>query len=196
LNNNDIAKGFDEHPQGWKPEKFWDVVNAHRAAHDQPLLLGIGTDDRHSYSEPPKAWSVVRAETLSTKNVLDAVSAGGFYASNGLDFAEIQFDGKTLSVKLDVREEGPYRILFLGTKPNYDPSSRVVDVEKSPRCPARKIDVYSDSIGTVLGSVEGTEGAYTLKPDDLYVRAKVVKVAEGLESDWESKPAAWTQPYN
>jgi hypothetical protein len=121
LNNNDVAGGLDAHPQGWKPEKFWDVVNAYRAAHDQPLLLGVGTDDRHSYDTAAKAWSVVRAAELRTKDLLEAMSAGDFYASNGLDFEDIQFDGKTLSVKIDVREQGQYRILFLGTKKDYDP---------------------------------------------------------------------------
>lgn len=196
LNNNAIASGLDGHPEGWKPEKFWDVVNAYRAAHDQPLLLGLGTDDRHSYVAPAKAWSVVRAAKLGTEDVLAAISAGDFYASNGLDFADVHFDGKTLSVKIDVREEGPYRIQFLGTKKDYDPSSRTIDVAKGPRCPARKIDLYSDSIGVVLDTVEGVEASYTLKADDLYVRAKAVKVAEGLKPDWESQPAAWTQPYN
>ncbi|NLZ01818.1 MAG: hypothetical protein GXY25_14925, partial [Pirellulaceae bacterium] len=191
----DIAGGFDAHPQGWKPEKFWDVVNAHRAAHDQPLLLGLGTDDRHSYIPAPKAWTVVRAANLCTNDLLAAISAGDFYASNGLDFADIRFDGRTLSVKIDVREEGPYRILFLGTKKDYDPSSQTVEVAKGPRCPARKIDIYSDTIGITLDTVEGTEGAYTLKPDDLYVRAKIVKAAADLQPDWQSQPAAWTQPY-
>jgi hypothetical protein len=195
LNNNDIGSGFDAHPQGWTPERFWDVVNAYRAAHDQPLLLGLGTDDRHSYVPAPKAWTVVRAAKLCTEDLLAAISAGDFYASNGLDFADIQFDGKTLAVKIDVRQEGSYRILFLGTKKDYDASSRVVDVEKGPRCPARKIGVYSDTIGVVLDAVEGAEGAYTLKADDLYVRAKIVKVAADLKPDWQSQPAAWTQPY-
>jgi hypothetical protein len=195
LNNNDVAGGLDAHPQGWKPEKFWDVVNAYRAAHDQPLLLGVGTDDRHSYDTAAKAWSVVRAAELRTKDLLEAMSAGDFYASNGLDFEDIQFDGKTLSVKIDVREQGQYRILFLGTKKDYDPSSRVVEVEKGPRNPARKIDVYSDTIGVVLKTVEEPEGSYTLQADDLYVRAKIVKVSEGLKPDWQSQPAAWTQPY-
>lgn len=194
VNNNGMG-GFDRHPQGWKPEKFWDVVNAHRATHDQPLLLGMGSDDRHSYDGPAPAWSVVRAANLDVGELLTAISAGDFYASNGLDFADIHFDGRTLAVKIDVREEGPYRIEFIGTKRGYDPSSRVINVEKGPRCPARKIDVYSDSIGVVLDTVEGTEGAYTLKPDDLYVRAKIVRVSANLKPDWESKPAAWTQPY-
>jgi predicted metal-dependent phosphoesterase TrpH len=195
LNNNDIAGGLDPHPQGWTPEKFWDVVNAHRAAHDQPLLLGIGTDDRHSYDSPPKAWAVVRAANLCAKELLEAISAGDFYASNGLDFQEIHFDGKTLSVKIDVCQEGSYRIEFLGTKKDYDPTCRAIDVEKGERNPARRIDLYSDTIGVVLDSVEGTEGSYTLKPDDLYVRAKIVKVSEDLKPDWQSQPAGWSQPY-
>ncbi len=195
LNNNGIDGKYEAHPQGWKPEQFWDVVNAYRASHDQPLLLGMGSDDRHSYAEPAKAWSVVRAASLSVKDLLRAILTGDFYASNGLDFEDIQFDGKTLSVKIDVREEGKYRIQFLGTKKDYDPASRVVEVAEGPRCPTRKIDVYSDSIGRVLHTVEGTEGSYTLKPDDLYVRAKIVKVSDTLQDDWQSKPAAWSQPY-
>jgi len=195
LNNNAIDGQYDPHPEGWKPEQFWDVVNAHRAAHDQPLLLGMGSDDRHAYEPPAKAWSVVRAASLATKDLLEAIHAGDFYASNGLDFKDIQFDGKTLSVKIDVREEGRYRIVFLGTKKDYDPTSRAIEVAKGPRSPARKIDIYSESIGAVLDTIEGTEGSYTLKPDDLYVRAKIVKVAENLALDWQSQPAAWSQPH-
>ncbi|MDZ7615858.1 MAG: hypothetical protein U1E05_02575, partial [Patescibacteria group bacterium] len=194
LNNNGMG-GFDPHPDGWKPEKFWDVVNAHRAAHDQPLLLGMGSDDRHSYEPPPKAWCMVRAASLGTTDIMAAIKAGDLYASNGLDFADLQFDGKTLSVKIDVREEGAYRVEFIGTKKDYDATCRTIEVEKGPRNPARKVDVFSDTIGVVLDTVEGTEGAYTLKPNDLYVRAKIVKVGPDLKPDWESAPAAWTQAY-
>ena len=35
VNNNGVVGSFDPHPQGWKPEKFWDVVNAYRSAHEQ-----------------------------------------------------------------------------------------------------------------------------------------------------------------
>ena len=196
LNNNAIDGKYDAHPQGWKPEQFWDVVNAYRAAHDQPLLLGMGSDDRHTYEPPPKSWSVVRAASLSVLDLLEAIHAGDFYASNGLDFKDIHFDGRTLSVKIDVHEEGQYRIQFLGTKKDYDPTSRVVAVKEDARCPDRKIDVYSDRIGIVLDTIEGTEGSYTLKPDDLYVRAKIVKVTEDLKPDWQSHPAAWSQPHS
>lgn len=196
VNNNGVVGSFDPHPQGWKPEKFWDVVNAYRSAHEQPLLWGMGSDDRHSYESPAKAWCVVRAENLAVGELLAAIRSGDFYASNGLDFQELQFDGKTLAVKIDVPEEGQYRIEFIGTKKDYDPSSKVIETTKGARRPARKIDVFSDSIGVVLETVEGTEGSYTLQPDDLYVRAKIVKVTEDLKPDWESSPAAWSQPYN
>ena len=56
--------------------------------------------------------------------------------------------------------------------------------------------MFSDTIGVVLDTVEGPEGSYTLKPDDLYVRAKIVKVTEGLKPNWNTDPAAWTQPYH
>lgn len=61
--------------------------------------------------------------------------------------------------------------------------------------PVRKIDVYSDSIGVVLDTVEGADGSYALKPEDLDVRAKTVDVGQDLKPDWQSSPAAWSQPY-
>ncbi|MDO5580897.1 MAG: hypothetical protein Q4G69_07160 [Planctomycetia bacterium] len=196
LNNNDIATGLEAHPKGWKPEKFWDAVNAWRAAHDQPLMFGMGSDDRHGYSDASaKAWTVVRAAKLDTSCLLESIRKGDFYASNGLDFEEIQFDGKTLSVRIKVREEGKYRIIFIGTKKDYDPQAQIFLAKGHKKTPTRRIEIYSDSIGTILDTVEGTEGSYTLKPDDLYVRAKIVKITDGMKEDWESKPAAWSQPY-
>lgn len=196
LNNNNVASGLTPHPQGWKPEKFWDVVNAWRASHDQQLMLGMGSDDRHSYDDKAAyAWSVVRSGKLEIPALLDAIRKGDFYTSNGLDFSHIDFDGKTLSVRINVKEEGKYRIIFIGTKKDYDPKAKTINVKAVKKNPARRIDIYSDSIGTVFDTVEGTEGSYTLKPEDLYVRAKIVKVTEKMKEDWEAKPAAWTQPY-
>lgn len=196
LNNNDITAGYEDHAQGWKPEKFWDVVNAWRVAHDQDFMFGMGSDDRHGYSDAAaKAWSVVRAERLDTSCLINAFHEGDFYASNGLDFDTIQFDGKTLSVRIKVKEEGQYRIFFIGTKKDYDPQCKTLDVKAGKKNPSRRIEIYSDSIGTIFETVEGTEGSYTLKPEDLYVRAKIVKVSKEMKDDWESKPAAWSQPY-
>jgi len=197
VTNNGLDGRYKNPEDGapWTPEKFWDVVNAWRASHGQRLLLGNGTDDRHGYeSETVAGWTMVRSAKLETRSLIEAMDAGDMYASNGLDFADIQFDGKTLSVKIDVKEEGKYKIEFVGTKKDYNPEPKLVEVAESKTSPKRKIERFSDEIGVVLDAVEGTEGSYTLKADDLYVRAKIVKVPPQSDA-WNARPAAWSQPY-
>ncbi len=193
--NNSVASGYQWNKDAWTPEKFWDVVNAFRASHDQLLLFGMGSDDKHDYDIPNPRWSVVRAEKLEIASLLAAIREGDMYASTGLDFEDISFDGRTLTVKINVHEEGIYKIEFFGTKKDYDPSFKMVRTEKTQTSPARTIELYSDQIGICLDTIEGTEGSYTLKPDDLYVRAKITKTNSKKESGWRDNPAAWTQPY-
>lgn len=195
LINNGIHADFKRRNDLWEPEKFWDVVNAWRASNDQDLLLGMGSDDRHDYSGDSKGWTMVRAKNLDRGELFSSILAGDMYPSNGLDFEDVQFDGKTLSVKIDVKEEGEYKIDFIGTKKGYDPSCKIVEVEKSETTPYRKVEAYSDEIGVVLESIDGTEGSYTLKSDDLYVRAKIYKADADPNLKWKTKPAAWTQPW-
>ncbi|MCF0234266.1 MAG: twin-arginine translocation signal domain-containing protein [Thermoguttaceae bacterium] len=194
LLNNGIDGKYVGNPIGWNPEKFWDVVNAWRASHDQRLLLGMGSDDNHGFAAATR-FSLVRAEKLEWSALLAAIDAGDVVASTGLWLDDVKFDGKTLEVKLDVREEGNYRIDFIGTKKDYDATCKEVRVDAGDKNPARTIETYSDEIGVVLETVEGTEGAYTLKADDLYVRARVYKVGEKTDNSWRKTPAVWTQPY-
>ena len=181
--------------KAWLPEQMWDIVNAYRVTHDQPLLYGMGSDDFHEMDQWGVGWSVVRAERLEIPDILAAIRAGDFYASHGLAFDDIHFDGKTLEVKIDVREEGEYVIDFIGTKKDYNPDCEYAEVpyERGKSLP-RKLECYSKEIGKVLETVEGTEGSYTLKPDDLYVRAKIYKKG-AVKKDWETEGAAWSQPY-
>lgn len=195
LINNGIHADFKRRNDLWEPEKFWDVVNAYRASHDEELLLAMGSDDRHDYSGLSKGWTKVRSANLEWPELLSSIMSGDMYASNALDFEDIQFDGKTLSVKIDVQEEGEYKIDFIGTKKDYDPTTKIVEVEKSETSPYRKVEMNSDEIGVVLASVDGTEGSYTLQADDLYVRAKIYKADVDPNLKWKTKPAAWTQAY-
>lgn len=186
------------HPQGWTPEKFWDVVNAYRAEHGQPLLLGLGSDDRHDYDGPSKGWTVVRSEHLTVESLFAALNSGDFYASNGLDFDEIEFRDGTLRVHV-LPEPGAcasdYRILFFGTKRGCDLTPQMVSTANNPEMLPREIEVYSDEIGRQLAAVDGLEGSYTLQEEDLYVRAKVVRVDRPADAVWKTVPEAWTQPY-
>ncbi len=195
LSNNGIHADFKQHPDGWTPEFFWDVVNAWRASHDLPLLFAMGSDDRHNYATPAKAWTKVRADRLEWNAILAAINEGDMYTSNGLDFEEIRFDGKTLEVKIDVQDDAKYRIEFYGTKKDYDPTMKTFDVEAVEGVsPKRTVERYSDQIGVLLEKVDGVDASYTLRQDDLYVRAKIVREDDEAHN-WRSKPAAWTQPY-
>jgi hypothetical protein len=187
LNNNGIAGGLDAHPQGWKPEQFWDVVNAHRAAHDQPLLLGVGTDDRHSYESPPKPGAsfgrricVRRSCWKRCPPVISTPPTG--WISRRFNSTARRCRSRSTSANKAVPDSVPRHEEGLRS---VQPGCRG---GKRPRNPARKIDIYSDTIGVVLKAVEEPEGSYTLKSDDLYVRAKIVKVAEDLSPTGSPSP--------
>ena len=194
-NNNFTPSDSNRIEKAWLPEQMWDIVNAYRITHDQPLLYGMGSDDFHTMKQWGVGWSVVRAAKLEIPDILDAIRAGDFYASHGLDFEDIRFDGKTLEVKINVQEEGDYIIEFIGTKKDYNPDCEYVETPyEKGKSLSRWLECYSKEIGKVFETVEGTEGSYTLKPDDLYVRAKIYKKG-AVKKDWETEGAAWTQPY-
>ncbi|MDD3470396.1 MAG: hypothetical protein PHE53_10545 [Thermoguttaceae bacterium] len=201
FNNNGLDG--ERHPQAWTPEKFWDIVNTHRVTAGQPLLLGTGSDDEHSYRrEYPKAWMVVRSESLDFPSLYAAMDRGDFYASNGLDFDSIVFDrGQgTLSVKIKAEPGVSYRIDFIGTKKDADRTCTFIEIPAQAKRSARTVSSWSDQIGVVLQSVVGTEADYTLDARDLYVRARVTILTEAPEYQDKCqsilRPAAWTQPYS
>ncbi|MDO4629971.1 MAG: hypothetical protein Q4C70_12380, partial [Planctomycetia bacterium] len=198
---NNPRTGGPEIEKAWDPEKYWDVVNAFRIANNKPILWGTGSDDAHSIDPnnlvlgPFWGWNMVRSEELTTKGIMNAMIRGDFYVSTGVTLKDIQFckETGTLSVSVDSSAGDGVKIEFIGTKKIFDRKSETTTTEK----PARTIDVYAENIGTVLKTVDGLEGSYTLQPDDLYVRARVTS-AESKETRniYEILvPCAWTQPY-
>ncbi len=202
-NNNTSWKYL---PEAWTPEQLWDIVNAHRAKNEQPALYATGTDDSHGVFRkdylPFHSWTRVRSAALDIKSIFAAMEKGASYISTGLEFADIRFDGKTLEVKLDPQVEGEYKIEFIGTKKDFDETNKILEIDGSDGRPARSVECWSKEIGKTLATVDGLEGSYTLKPDDLYVRAKGYRVNAGCCNHGESydisplsADAAWTQPY-
>lgn len=200
LTNNPVTGGpFLE--QGWNPEKYWDAVNAYRAANRQPLLYATGSDDAHNINEestflgPFWGWNMVRAEALTTNAIMNAMLTGDFYVSTGLCLKDLQFckETRTLTVAVDGAAPEDVSIEFIGTKKTFDRKVQILETEK----PKRKIDIYAEEIGVTLKTEKGLEASYTLQDDDLYVRARVL-----LKNSSESRPryqtyvpAAWTQAY-
>lgn len=194
LNNNEIS-GPPALPGAWTPESFVDIINAYRITHDQQLVYVTGTDDSHGIRSNAAFahWQVVRAPELTVEAIFAAMERGDYYTSSGADFEDIQFDGKTLTVKAVAEPGARYQIEFFGTKKGYDDSVRYAEVQEPPR----KVELYSDQIGQKLLSVDGTKASYTLQSDDLYVRARLMRIdpPAKVRFGWEPTPAAWTQVY-
>lgn len=193
----------------WTTDKFWDVVNAFRAEKGLDLLYGVASDDTHDYNPfytkegtasgiGGGGWIVVRAAELKTEAILGAMHQGDFYASTGVELADVKFDAaaRTLTVKVAPKEGVNYRIDFIGTKKGFDKATTTVEDPAKDKKPARTFTVYSDDIGKVFQSVEGTEGSYTMADDDLYVRAKITADCAPARKigGKPDHPTAWTQP--
>jgi hypothetical protein len=86
-----------------------------------------------------------------------------------------------------------YTTQFIGTRKSFDRTSHpVLDKKGEPLAVTRR---YSKDIGAVLAEVAGTSPGYTLKGDEIYVRARITsskhKVNPYLKGEFER---AWTQP--
>jgi hypothetical protein len=106
-----------------------------------------------------------------------------------------RIDSTTAGLKLAVQAESgvTYKIDFIGTRKGFDPKSEpVVDKDGKELPITRK---YSDDIGRVLKTVDGTAAEYQFTGDELYVRARVTSSRQhpnpSEPGDYEQ---AWTQP--
>jgi hypothetical protein len=201
-----VRAGYEESDRYWNRESLWDIVTAFRVVHGLPLMYGVGTDDAHDYTHfrdrgdnPGQAWIYVRAEKLEPNSIVQALSRGDFYISNGVELENVAFDKATgtLSVKVKPVAGVKYRILFIGTKKDFNQTVVPFQMEQTEKNPARKGWTFSKDIGIGLAVVEGTEASYRLKPEDLYVRAVIIsdqrkEIRAGLTPETSH---AWTQPF-
>ncbi|MHB8732338.1 MAG: PHP domain-containing protein [bacterium] len=64
-------------------------------------LLGAANDDAHwKFADHGKAWTMLRAETLTPESVTAGLAAGSFYASTGVTLEDVAFDGETATVRV------------------------------------------------------------------------------------------------
>ena len=215
------AKGLPD--DGFDTDRFWDVVNAFRARRGQPLLYGVGNDDTHEYfgtvghvpgihARPYNAWSLVRAEALTAEALIRAMKAGDFAACGGVQPEDFSFDAAsgTLSVSVAGKKNLCRTIQFIVTKRDFSEKpvgtisvSPTDAPEKRRRNCARTINVYDmKKIGCIAKAVsggigEGVSASYTLAPDDLYVRARILSPERPVVSAYlhPKVQVAWTQPY-
>lgn len=182
-------------------ERMWDIILAMRlGVLTLPVMYGIGSDDAHVYHKkaptvatPGRSWLMVRSTHLTPEYIIKAMKVGDFYASNGLTLKDIQFDGKTLKVKIDTEPGISYTTRFVGTKKGFDIKTterKYKDGEKE-----HVTRIYSDEIGVVLKESKGSYAEYTLSGDELYVRATVVSSKAKDNPHFEGElETAWVQP--
>jgi hypothetical protein len=145
---------------------------------------------------------MVRAKDLSAKSLISAMEQGDFYASSGVVLSEIIKNQKGYSVKVSAQPGVNYRIDFVGTRRGTDTRGEpVLDKQGQPLRVTRR---YSEGIGEVLLSTNGTEASYQLRGDEIYVRAKVTSSRLRYPNDvggrkdgksMETYESAWTQPW-
>jgi hypothetical protein len=185
---------------------IWDVANTLRLARDNvPPLLGVGSDDSHNYhgtnsrSVPGRAWLMVRARELTIAAIFSAMRRGDFYASTGVVLDDIAFDADRRELSIQIHPQPGERFVtrFIGTReganligrPRMDKDGKPIHTTLDYSTPA------GPQIGEIFAEVTGTSAVYTLKGDELYVRAVVTSTAptEVYSREFKFK-RAWTQP--
>jgi hypothetical protein len=186
-------------------DQMWDAILTRRLAELKlDVMYGIGTDDSHHYhqiilgkSNPLRGWVMVRARHLTPESIVLAMEAGDFYASSGVVLADVTRTEKSLSVEIQTEPGVTYTTQFIGTRRGYDPTSQLIPAPESEKTPRKTLPHrrYSKDVGAVLAEVTGAKASYTLKGDEIYVRAKIVssKVKPNASIPGEVE-CAWTQP--
>lgn len=158
-------------------EEMWDLINISYYRDGKPLLLGIATDDSHSYhlkstklSNPGRGWVMVNSNTLSTSTIIETLEAGDFYATSGISLKNVYYTKKKLVIEIDPKSGVNYEIVFLGYQRG---GNHVIELER----------------------VEGTSASYMFQKNDLFVRAKINSNQKITNPYRERETAqAWTQP--
>ena len=184
-------------------DAMWDAILTVRLAElGLEPMFGVGTDDSHHYhtiglgkSNAGRGWVMVRARHLTAESIVKAMEAGDFYATSGVTLDDVKREPTKLSVAIKAEPGVSYRTQFIGTRRGYDKKTELLPAPgKAPSrtMPHRR---YSKDVGAVLAEAEGANPSYTLRGDELYVRAKIIsskaKVNGSVAAEFET---AWTQP--
>lgn len=156
VKNDRLFEIFNGHPMvnnlggGGMPglEEMWDIILS-----SGKLLYGLATDDAHQFkrpgdpsaSGPGRGWVVVRAPRLGAREVLTALENGDFYASTGVELADVQRSSSRIVVEIKPESWSRYTTRFIGRD------------------------------GRVLAESGANPAVYDIKGDEGYVRAVVLE---------------------
>lgn len=125
VRNNRLFEVYNGHPRvnqlggGGVPglEEVWDAILS-----SGTLLYGIAVDDAHTFKEPGnpdvagpgRGWISVRAPRLEARALLAALERGDFYASTGVELADLDVTPDGMRIVVKPATDAKYRIQFVG----------------------------------------------------------------------------------
>lgn len=183
-------------------ERMWDIVLAWRIGKlDLPPMYGLAVDDSHHYhshgvgkSNNGRGWVMVRSERLDPASVITAMESGDFYSSSGVSLRRMERSTNTLRIEVEAEPGVTYTVRFIGTRRGFDATRSPVVSAKGE--PIRATQHYSNQIGETLSVVAGPRAEYSLRGDELYVRA-VVNSSKKIANPYRKgeTASAWIQPW-
>lgn len=154
IENDRLLEIWNGHPTvhneggGGSPslEEIWDILLT-----GGKRIYGIAVDDAHHFqgefgadrANPGRGWVSVRADALEASALMEALEAGHFYASTGVELDDIVVGGDTMTVRIRQDRDFAYRTAFIG------------------------------SSGAILGETEANPAVFVLDGETGYVRARV-----------------------
>ena len=97
-------------------DEAWDIVLTMGRR-----MLGVATDDAHHfrvwgrpYSNPGRGWVVIRAEHCREAELLANLEAGDFYATTGLEIAELSTGNGEIAIDVAMHGDQHYTTRFIG----------------------------------------------------------------------------------
>ena len=129
-------------------EEVWDAILSSGS-----IVYGIAVDDAHTFKDPGnpavagpgRGWVMVRAPRLETRALLDALERGDFYASTGVELADLRATATHMTVAVKPTGYSKYRIQFVGKG------------------------------GALLRESTESSSTYVFRGDEGYVRARVIE---------------------
>jgi hypothetical protein len=127
-------------------EEIWDTLLT-----AGKRMYGIAVDDAHHFqgeftadrANPGRGWIAIRAASLEATALMEALEAGHFYASTGVELTDVEVTNDRLAVHIAIDRDFRYTTTFIG------------------------------SGGTILAETSTNPAVYHLERDVGYVRARV-----------------------
>lgn len=189
-------------------ERMWDIVLSKRLGEfERSVIYGVATDDAHDHmawgegmTNPGRGWMMVRSSHLTPNAITAAVKRGDFYNSTGVTLRSLNITDDRIELEIEPQDNAEYLIEFVGTRQDAELAPIEEFVERHDHRGNHDhhhttIHRYSEEIGEVLESVEGTRATYQVRGDELYVRARITSTRRHVNPfEVGDLEMAWTQP--